>query len=408
MPTIPYFLPSLRLGTVLVLSLAILLSACQGKSKPASENLATQTKADSAHPANVDQITLSKAQVQAAGIRLGGFTYENMASEVLANGIVAVPPQNQVSISAVLGGYVESVKVLPGQHVHKGAVVAILRAPEYLKLQQDYLQSSARVLFLAQDVERQRILDIEDVGAKRKLQQAQADYQSELAASKSLAAQLAQLNIDADRLRKTGRIQPTVNLITPLHGYVKSVSINPGQFVNPQDVLVEVVDRSDLHLELNVFEKDIARIQTGQQILFSVPNRQMPGELMLAHVFLIGKAFNADARTVPVHAHIVIESSNQLLPGQYVSARIQTAGNRLPTLPEEAVIQAGELSYIYAQVYATDSTATFHRIKVKPGASGHKDMALTLLEPIADTNRIVRQGAYFLDAERGKGQGGEE
>ena len=156
-----------------------------------------------------------------------------MASEVLANGVIDVPPQNRVSISAVLGGYVEQVKVLPGQFVKKGAVVAVLRHPDYLKLQQDYLQSRARVQFLTQDLARQRILDGEDVGAKRKLQQAQADYATEQAALRSLAAQLTQLNLSAERLASTGQIQPTVPLTTPLAGYVKTVGINPGQFVEP-------------------------------------------------------------------------------------------------------------------------------------------------------------------------------
>jgi cobalt-zinc-cadmium efflux system membrane fusion protein len=257
------------------------------------------------------------------------------------------------------------------------------------------------------ELERQRILDAEDVGAKRKLQQAQADYQTELAAQRSLAAQLAQLNISASRLEANGRIQPTVNLTTPLGGYVKSVMINPGQFVNPQDVLVEIVDRSDLHLQLKVFEKDIARVQVGQSILFTVPSRRTPGEVLRARVFLVGKAFDNDARTITVHAHLQGDDTDNLLPGQYVAARIQTAGPRVRTLPEDAVIQAGEQSYAYVQTDATDSTATFRRVKIRPTTTAHGDVAVTPLEPLSDTTRLVQHGAYFLDAERGKGQGEE-
>ncbi|WP_210517781.1 efflux RND transporter periplasmic adaptor subunit [Hymenobacter terricola] len=391
----------------LLLTATSLLSGCKGDSAAKTED--TKAPAKPAQPTNPDQITVSKAQVQAAGIALGGFTRQNMASEVLANGMIDVPPQNMVSISAVLGGYVQAVQVLPGQFVQKGAVVAVLRHPDYLKLQQDYLQSRARSQFLAQDLERQRVLDVEDVGAKRKLQQAQADYATEQAAQRSLAAQLAQLNISASRLAATGHIQPTVNLITPLGGYVKTVSINPGQFVNPSDVLIEIVDRSDLHLQLKVFERDISRVKIGQPILFSVPSRgAAAGEVLHARVFLVGKAFDDGAHTVAVHAHLDGKEGDNLLPGQYVAARIQTAGARVRTLPETAIIQAGELSYAYVQTAATDSNATFRRVKVRPGPSAHHDVAVTPLEPIPDTTRLVRQGAYFLDAERGKGQGGDE
>jgi cobalt-zinc-cadmium efflux system membrane fusion protein len=391
--------------TLLLLTATAFLPACNGDSA---------TKTDAARPpakpaaTNPDQITISSAQAQAAGIVLGGFTRQNMASEVLANGMIDVPPQNMGSISAVLGGYVQMVRVLPGQFVRKGEVVAVLRHPDYLKLQQEYLQSHARAQFLAQDLERQRILDVEDVGAKRKFQQAQADYQTEQAAQHSLAAQLAQLNISASRLAATGRIQPTVDLTTPLGGYVKTVRINPGQYVNPQDVLVEVVDRSDLHLQLRVFERDIARVKIGQLIQFTVPSRGTAGEVLRARVFLVGRAFDDDARTVAVHAHLEGNDADNLLPGQYVAARIQTAGTRVRTLPEEAIIQAGELSYAYVQTTTTDSSATFRRVKVRPGPSAHHDVAVTPLEPVPDTTRLVRQGAYFLDAERGKGQGDDE
>ena len=391
---------------IVLVVLAGSLAACGGNAASKSED--AKAAAPPAAAANPDQVTISAAQARAAGIVLGGYTRQNMASEVLASGMIDVPPQNMVSISAVLGGYVQVVRVLPGQFVKKGSVVAVLRHPDYLKLQQDYLQSRAKSQFLAQDLERQHILDVEDVGAKRKFQQAQADYKTEQAAQRSLAAQLAQLNISAAQLGASGRIQPTVALTTPLSGYVKTVSINPGQFVNPADVLVEVVDRSDLHLQLKVFERDIARVQLGQSILFTVPARGTASPVLRARVFLVGKAFDDNARTVAVHAHLEGNGTDNLLPGQYVAARIQTAGAQVRTLPESAIIQAGELSYAYVQTAATDSNATFRRVKVRPGPAAHGDVALTPLETVPDTTRLVRQGAYFLDAERGKGQGGGE
>ena len=392
-----------------LLTLIGLLTTCNGSASTEAEDTTSPPKpAVNEAPANPDDVTVSMAQMRAAGVTLGGFTRQNMASEVMANGVIEVPPQNMVSISAVLGGYVQAVQVLPGQFVRKGAVVAVLRHPDYLKLQQDYLQSRARLQFLTQDLERQRVLDEEDVGAKRKLQQAQADYATEQATQRSLAAQLAQLNISASALAASGRIQPTVNLTTPLGGYVRTVNINPGQFVNPQDVLVEVLDRSDLHLQLKVFERDIARVQLGQLILFTVPARRATSEVLRARVFLVGRAFEDDARTVAVHAHLEGNDADNLLPGQYVAARIQTAGARTRTLPEDALIQAGELSYAYVQMAATDSTATFRRVKVHAGPTAHGDVAIAPLDPVPDTIRVVQHGAYFLDAERSKGQGDED
>jgi cobalt-zinc-cadmium efflux system membrane fusion protein len=324
-----------------------------------------------------------------------------MTSEVVANGVLDVPPQHQVSISAVMGGYVQQVKVLPGQFVAKGAVVAVLRHPDYLKLQQEYLQARARLRFLGQELERQQELDAEDVGSKRRLQQAQAEQQTELATERSLAGQLRLLGLVPERLRAAA-LTPSVALTTPIGGYVKAVSINPGQFVNPQDVLVEVVDRTGLHLELKVFEKDIAQVRPGQRVLFTIPNSRLD-QAQQARVFLVGQAFDTDARTVSVHAHLE-PTEVTLLPGQYVSARIQTAGARARTLPEEAVIQAGELSYIFAREGTARTGYHFRRYKVKASQPQHGDVAVTPLEPLPDTTQLVRRGAYFLQAAFTQGQ----
>ncbi len=380
-----------------------LLAGCH--SKPDAAATKPAPAAAPTPPPSPDQVVVSPAQAQAAGIELGTFERQNMTTEVQANGSVEVPPQNRVSITAIMGGYVQTVAVLPGQRVAAGAVVATLRAPEYLTLQQTYLQSKAHVRFLSEDLERQRILDVEDVGAKRKLQQARADYASEQATLRATAAQLRLLGIGVARLDGAGTIVSSVPLTTPLGGYIKAVNINPGQYVNPQDVLVEVLNRDDLHLELKVFEKDVAQVKPGQKILFNVQNANR-NEDLTARVFLVGKAFDDEARTVRVHAHLEPERQD-LLPGQYVAARIQTAGARVRTLPEAALVQAGELSYIFRRVGLDSGRTVFRRVKVRAGQPQHGAVAITILDPLPDTTQLVRRGAYFLDAELRKGEGGD-
>jgi len=390
----------LQAFTAVLLGTALGTAGCSSPDSKAAPPEAGKAPATTA--ADPNQVQLSAAQQHAANIETGGFQWQNMTTEVQANGSIEVPPQNRVSISAMLGGYVQTVNVLPGQNIKAGAVVAVLRHPDYLKLQQDYLQSRARVRFLSEELQRQQVLDAEDVGAKRKLQQARADYASEQAAERSLAAQVRLLGLSVEKLN-TGHIASSVALTTPISGNVKAVNINPGQYVNPQDVLVEIVNRDDLHLELKVFEKDVAKVRVGQPILFMVQNRGT-NEQFKARVFLVGKAFDDDARTVRVHAHLEPERSD-LLPGQFVAARIQTAGARQRTLPEDALVQAGGFSYAFVRTQQADNgRATFRRIKVRTGPAIDGDVAVTPLEPIADTTQLVRRGAYFISAEMGKGQ----
>ncbi|GAB3638700.1 efflux RND transporter periplasmic adaptor subunit [Hymenobacter arcticus] len=398
---------SLNLNLYALAGTLALLTACGSKGGNAAQKDAPADgkAAAPAVPANPDQLAVSPAQEQAAGITYGSFERQNMTTEVQANGSVEVPPQNRVSITAVQGGYVQTVLVLPGEHVAAGAAVATLRSPEYLTLQQNYLQSKAKVRFLAEDLERQRILDLEDVGAKRKLQLARADYATEQAMLRTTAAQMRLLGISVAHLDATGQLTTSVPLTSPISGYVKAVNINPGQYVGPQDVLVEVLNRDDLHLELKVFEKDVAQVKVGQKILFKIQNANRDEELT-ARVFLVGKAFDDNARTVRVHAHLEPERRD-LLPGQFVAARIQTAGARVRTLPEAALIQAGELSYIFRRVGQDSGRTVFRRVRVRASQPQHGDVAVTVLDPLPDTTQLVRKGAYFLDAELRKGEGGD-
>ena len=363
-------------------------------------------------PRAPDEIYLSKAQLQAAGIQLGTFTRRDLGTEVQATGQIDVPPSHRVSVTAVMGGYVQRLPVLPGQHVAKGSVLATLRNPDYLKLQQDYLQSRARIVFLTQETGRQQVLNDEDVGARRKLQQATSELRTEQAAAGSLAAQLRLIGLRPEAVR-AGRPSPTVPLVAPIGGYVKAVLVNPGQFVNPQDVLMELVDRSDLHLELKVFERDIAKVKVGQNILFRVPAQGAGAPLLPATVFLVGKAFDDDGRTVSIHAHLpdtgpAAAATAALLPGQYVSARILTGRAPQRTLPEDALVPGGEFSYAYYQVKTDARGSTFRRFRLRPGPADQGQVAVRPLDRLGDTTHLVVQGAYFIDAERSKGQSGDE
>jgi cobalt-zinc-cadmium efflux system membrane fusion protein len=386
--------------------LLLLLVACGKKADETADKPAPPP------PRAPNEVFLSKAQLQAAGIELGTFTRRDLGTEVQGAGQIDVPPSHKVSITAVMGGYVQQLPVLPGQFVKRGSVLATLRNPDYLKLQQDYLQSQARIVFLQQETARQQILNDEDVGARRKLQQAASELRTEQAAAGSLAAQLRLIGLSPGSITATN-IRPSVPLIAPIGGYVKAVLVNPGQFVNPQDVLIELVDRSDLHLELKVFERDIAKVKVGQDILFTVPAQGAGARPLPATVFLVGKAFDEDGRTVSVHAHLHdtgpdAAATATLLPGQYVSARILTGRTPQRTLPEDALVPGGEVSYAYYQVKSDDKGSTFRRFSLRPGATDQGQVAVRPLDKLADTTHLVVKGAYFLDAERSKGQGGDE
>ena len=194
-----------------------------------------------------------------AGIVTGKTMRKEISSILKLNGIVDVPPQNMVSISVPLGGYLRSTSLLPGMHVRKGDVIAVMEDQQYIQLQQDYLTAKAKIGFLRNEYERQKDLNSSQASSDKVYQQAEADYKTQQVLIAALAEKLKLAGINVEQLNETN-ISRSVNIYSPINGYVSQVNINVGKYVTPAEVLFELVNPDDIHLALKVFEKDLDKL----------------------------------------------------------------------------------------------------------------------------------------------------
>jgi cobalt-zinc-cadmium efflux system membrane fusion protein len=193
---------------------------------------------------------------------------------------------------------------------------------------------------------------------------------------------------------QAGRISKTSNLYSPISGYVTASNVNRGKYVQPSDVLFEFANKSDMHLALNVFEKDVRKINPGQPIRFSLANETDYNRT--ARVFLIGKATEEDG-TIPVHCHLDISNDPAMLPGMYVKALIETRTEDVQSLPVEAIIQSEAKDYIFIQTDTAEGKAHFKMIPVIKGTEQEGYVAITFPGNFNVTNaKIVIKGAYAL------------
>ncbi|MEZ0487465.1 efflux RND transporter periplasmic adaptor subunit [Fibrella aquatica] len=347
-------------------------------------------------------VTISEAQFRETGIQLGGPDTLTLGKTIQATGKLEAPPDQWATISAPMGGFVRSAKLVEGDFVRKGQVLAVLEHPDYVKLQQEYLQAIARSQFERQELDRQTELNREEVGARRKLQQSTADFASTRALLTSLEAQLAQLHIPLESLRK-GQISRTIPLISPISGYVDKVNLRLGQFVGTTDMLAEIVGKEHLYLELRVFESDIRQIREGQQVRFTVPQQQT-GE-MKATVYRVGQAFDAQTKTVLVHANLTSGQYDRLFAGSYVRATILAAPRQVVALPDDALVKEGNQTFVYVREPGSASgTYRFSMVPIRTGITQNHRTEVTLPATLNPAS-IVRQGAYFISAERVKTAG---
>ena len=256
----------------LVLLLSLALAGCRKEKSEADADHAgataqtrgeTGTETAAGEAANV--VVLSPAEQRAAGLKTGTVATRPMGAGLAVNGTLDVPPESAVSITAPLGGYVQSTELLQGTRVRKGEALAIIRNPEFITLQRQYLELRSRLKFANAELARQRELYEQEVAPLKNYQRAQAEVE---ALQVQTSAQAAQLRIAG--LPVGGAITTTATLRAPRAGFVRTVNVTVGQSVTATQSLFEIVDPEHLHVELTVFERDVARVQKGQLIRFTL------------------------------------------------------------------------------------------------------------------------------------------
>jgi len=323
------------------LALAFLFISMVSCGESSSEEK-TDTKAGQHSEENENHIELTNGQLENTNIEIGKAEIRSLGSEISVNGIIDVPPQGNISINIPYGGFLKYTEMLPGTKVKKGQLLAVIENPMFIDIQQDYLETLAEGEFLKTDFERQEILYKEEVSSAKVFQQSKSAYNINKARIDAMEAKLGLIGINLKSL-KAGKISPAVNIYSPVNGKVREVFSNIGKYVGPEDIIMDITDPIDLHVELTVYESDITKVQTGQKIRFSLANK--PENWKEAEVYLIGSGVRDD-RSITVHGHLK-EEYEDLWPGMFVNARIETGTSKSFTLPEVAVVRFKSKNYIF-------------------------------------------------------------
>lgn len=394
-----------------ILSLFLFASIALSCGSKEAEEVATEEH----HDEEESTVVLTVSQSKTAGIILGKVEQKQISGTIKVNGVLDVPPQQLVSVSAPLGGFLKKTVLLQGSRVRKGQVIATIENLDFIQLQQDYLEAKSQFEFSKADYERQQELAKENVNSQKTLQQSKANYASWQAKYNGLREKLKVINISTASAEE-GNIKSSINLYSPIDGYVTEVNVNIGKFVNPTDVLFEIVDTEHLHAELIVFEKDVRKLKIGQKVRFTLANETQE---RMATVYLIGREISSE-RTVRIHCHIDKED-RELLPGMYLMALVETGGAVVPALPNEAIIDYQGNKYIFIaseEGHAHEDTPNpneateeesqgnegkheegqlFEMMKIQAGNSELGYTELTLPENFeVDSAEVVIKGAYSL------------
>ena len=368
-----------------------------------AENKGNNPETEEAHSeGEAQEVMLTPQQYNALQMKVDTLAQRNMSGYVQANGQLEVPPQNEATITSVLGANVVSIEVIEGDKVNKGQTVAYLSHPNIIQKQTDYLNAYSNSQFLKKEFERQKTLYDAGVGSGANFQKAEAEYQASRSMANGLEAQLKQLSISASGVRN-GTIYQRVALRSPIEGFVQKVSIKTGQYVEPQTDLMEIVDIHHVHADLMVFEKDVYKVKEGQKVTFNV--QSIPGKELTAEIYSVGKTFEQNPKAIHVHAEIENKEGN-LIPGMYIQGRIQTDNTMTTAIPESAIAADGGKYYVFTAEKEGDNWK-FTPTEIAKGTQDNDWVAIDFLNKIEPNTKYAYNNAYYLIAEMKKGELGD-
>ncbi|WP_024771515.1 efflux RND transporter periplasmic adaptor subunit [Aquimarina macrocephali] len=340
-----------NLYKIVPLSLVFTLFSCSEKNNQSDKDESEEI---------MDGIQVTQAQFEQSKMELGSLEEKPFPVAVNVNGMIDVPPENRAVINSTMGGYIKTTPLLIGDKVRKGQALVTIENPEFVNLQQQYMEINEQLAYLKAEYDRQVTMKAENITSQKSYLKAESEYKTAVARHTGLDKQLRMLNISPAAVR-AGTISSIVSIYAPISGSITKVNVTKGSYVSPATEILEIIDNDHIHLELSVFEKDIMKIKKGQKIDFKIP--EVSTETFKAQVHLVGTVIE-DNRTIKVHGHLENESSHNFLTGMFVEATVITDSTFAKALPSEAIIVVDEVLYILVLDKKDGDTYYFHQEKV--------------------------------------------
>jgi len=396
--------------SVFVLVAIFALNACTNKhTEGDGHNHGTEAATTDEHEEE-NVAVLTDEQMKAVGVEIGSIEQKQLSKTLKANGALRVPNSNKANATSLFGGVIKSLNVEIGDFVRKGQVIATISNPQFIQLQEEYLSINSRIEFAEQELVRQRELNEGNVGAKKNLQSATTELNTLRTRKSSLNQQIQMMGINPASLSNSS-LKSSLVVTSPISGTISNVFAKIGSYVDVSSPIAEIIENTALHLDLQVYEKDIPLIKIGQKIDFVVTNN--PNKTYSAEVYSIGSSFSGESKTIAVHSKITGDKAG-LIDGMSITGMVSLDDVLSTAVPNEAVVNADGKYYIFlvkeqeeephehkegeAHDHGSEKGTRFVRMEVVKGATQLGYTAITPVSEIPHGAHIVVKGAFFVNA----------
>lgn len=371
-----------KLYILSLLTVSFFISSC-AKKETAKNEVTETTK-------NTSNIELNDKQLSLSEIETGNTEVQELAHMVTGNGFMELPPENMATISLPISGRIVKVFVTIGDKVKKGQTLAEVEHPEFIQLQKEYLESKSN--YTASKSEYERISDLanDNISSTKQLQESRNKYETAKANFEASKASLSLIQVSPETIDQKG-VQSRFAIKSPIEGSVTSTSLNLGKSVSPGESLFDIINKSHMHVNLQIFENDLPHIALGDRVEFNLISH--PDQKFDAEIQYIGEKVDPDNRSVEVIAHI-LKPQEVFKEGMYVNGTIHTQKRTVATLPETAIINRDNQWFAFIK-----KGNSFEEVRVHKGAEMNGLVEILNPQDFPNNNSVVTKGAYYIESE---------
>jgi cobalt-zinc-cadmium efflux system membrane fusion protein len=337
-----------------------------------------------------DLIRFSESFARRVDIRVQPVRVEELVPLVEAVGTVDFDAEHVAAVGARIRGLVSRVVKFEGDTVKAGETLARVESAELGEAQARVSMLEAEKEAAQLNAEREAKLASRNLTTAREVETASTEARK---VTLLLGAARQKVSALGGRVRAGALSLGSHELRSPIHGTVVERKVSPGQFIEGQLVAFKVADLDHVWIELDVFERNLYRVQVGDPAEL----KPLSGASQVLEGRVAKVASNIDPETHSAKVRIKVENRDRRLRvGQAVKAVIHSSGGKhapRPLVPTEAI------TFVDGQpkVFAVVSPNVVRVVRVELGANDGAETEIT--QGLGATDQVVTNGAFALKSE---------
>lgn len=315
-------------------------------------------------------VRLSADRQQFLGVVLTPVNKRSLAREVRTVGRVEYDERKLAFVNTKFAGWIERLDVdFTGVYVRKGQTLMSIYSPDLVSAQEEYLLAMKAVRSMPEGASSSReLLD----ASRRRL----------------LSWDIRESHIQD--LERTGRARRTLDIHSPISGYVIEKMALQGLHIEPGMNLYKIADISRVWIDAAIYQYEVSLVKVGQEA--TVQLSYAPGETLTGRVAYVYPYLDEETRTVTVRIEFA-NPETKLKPGMYAEVLLRSDQGEALAVPKSAVLDTGSRKL----VFVSRGEGRFDPREIRTGYLAGD--YYQVLEGLREGEQVVTSANFLIDSE---------